>query len=191
MLSALAEAAGANVITQCHCRDEFEELCATLSGATDNDVVIISGGVSVGERDLVRDALRKVGAQIDLWRVAVKPGKPFLFGMRGRCAIFGLPGNPVSSFVTFLIFVRPALLRMMGAKDLTMTRSLARLSHDIAGDEIRPHYLRGKMEEGRFSIVGQQESHALFGLARANVLLRVDPGQRLTAGSEVEVLLLD
>jgi molybdopterin molybdotransferase len=191
MLSALAEAAGANVITQCHCRDEFEELCATLSGATDNDVVIISGGVSVGERDLVRDALRKIGAQIDLWRVAVKPGKPFLFGMRERCAIFGLPGNPVSSFVTFLIFVRPALLRMMGAKDLTMTRSLARLSHDIAGDEIRPHYLRGKMEEGRFSIVGQQESHALFGLARANVLLRVDPGQRLTAGSEVEVLLLD
>jgi molybdopterin molybdotransferase len=191
MLSALAEAAGAQVIRQSHCRDEFEELCATLRDATDNDVVIISGGVSVGERDLVRDTLRKIGAQIDLWRVAVKPGKPFLFGMRERCAIFGLPGNPVSSFVTFLIFVRPALLRMMGAKDLGMARSLARLSQDIAGDKTRPHYLRGKMENGRFSIVGQQESHALFGLARSNALLRVKPGEQLSAGSEVEVLLLE
>ena len=191
MLAGLGEATGAEVVMRSHCRDDFEELCAVLRGATENDVVIISGGVSVGERDLVRDALRKVGAQIDLWRVAVKPGKPFLFGMRARCAIFGLPGNPVSSFVTFLIFVRPALLRMMGAKDLGMVRSIARLFHDVAGDETRPHYLRGKVEDGRFSVVGQQESHALFGLARANALLRVNPGEQLPAGSEVEVLLLE
>jgi molybdopterin molybdotransferase len=191
MLAALAEAAGVEVVMQSHCRDDFEELCAVLRDATENDVVMISGGVSVGERDLVRDTLREVGAQIDLWRVAVKPGKPFLFGMRERCAIFGLPGNPVSSFITFLIFVRPALLQMMGAKDLSMPRSIARVSHDIAGDETRPHYLRGKMEDGRFSILGRQESHALFGLARANALLRVNPGEQLPAGSEVEVLLLD
>ena len=191
MLAGLAEAAGAEVVMRSHCRDDFEELCAVLRDATDNDVVIISGGVSVGERDLVRDALRKVGAQIDLWRVAVKPGKPFLFGMRERCAIFGLPGNPVSSFVTFLIFVRPGLLQMMGANDLSMVRSIARLSHDIAADETRPHYLRGKVEDGRFSVVGQQESHALFGLARANALLRVNPGEQLRAGLEVEVLLLE
>ena len=191
MLAGLAEATGAEVVMRSHCRDDFEELCAVLRDATDNDVVIISGGVSVGERDLVRDALRRVGAQIDLWRVAVKPGKPFLFGMRERCAIFGLPGNPVSSFVTFLIFVRPGLLQMMGAKDLGMVRSIARLSHDIAADETRPHYLRGKMEGGRFCIVGQQESHALFGLARANALLRVNPGEQLPSGSEVEVLLFD
>ena len=191
MLAGLAEAAGAEVVMRSHCRDDFEELCAVLRDATDNDVVIISGGVSVGERDLVRDALRKVGAQIDLWRVAVKPGKPFLFGMCERCAIFGLPGNPVSSFVTFLIFVRPGLLQMMGANDLGMVRSIARLSHDIAADETRPHYLRGKVEDGRFSVVGQQESHALFGLAQANALLRVNPGEQLRAGLEVEVLLLE
>src|SRR5438552_9963712 len=94
MLAGLAEASGAEVVMRSHCRDDFEDHCAVLRDATDNDVVIISGGVSVGERDLVRDALRKVGAQIDLWRVAVKPGKPFLFGTRERCAIFGLPGNP-------------------------------------------------------------------------------------------------
>jgi molybdopterin molybdotransferase len=72
-----------------------------------------------------------------------------------------------------------------------MVRSIARLSLDIAADETRPHYLRGRMEEGRFSIVGQQESHALFGLARANALLRVNPGEQLAAGAEVEVLLFD
>jgi len=191
MLAGLVEAVGARVTMKCHCRDDFEEISAILRQATDSDVVIISGGVSVGERDLVREALRKVGALINLWRVAVKPGKPFLFGMRERCAIFGLPGNPVSSFVTFLIFVRPALLRMMGAKDPRMARSTAHLSHDITGDETRPHYLRGKMEDGRFSIVGQQESHAIFGLARANALLRVNPGAQLAAGAEVEVLLLE
>jgi molybdopterin molybdotransferase len=121
----------------------------------------------------------------------VKPGKPFLFGMRERCAIFGLPGNPVSSFVTFLIFVRPALLRMMGATELTMASAIARLTHDIAGDERRPHYLRGKLIASQFSPVGAQESHALFGLAQSNALLRVNPGQKLAAGAEVEVLLIN
>jgi len=72
-----------------------------------------------------------------------------------------------------------------------MARSTAHLSHDITADETRPHYLRGKMEDGRFSIVGQQESHALFGLARSNALLRVNPGEQLPAGSDVEVLLLE
>jgi len=64
----------------------------------------------------VREALREIGAEIDLWRVAVKPGNPFLFGKRDRCLIFGLPGNPVSAFVTFLTFVRPALLQMVGRR---------------------------------------------------------------------------
>lgn len=191
MLSALVEQAGAKMAAQSHCPDNFEELCRTLESAAEYDAVIISGGVSVGERDLVQEALRKIGAQIDLWRVAVKPGKPFLFGMRERCAIFGLPGNPVSSFVTFLIFVRPALLRMMGANELTMASAVARLTHDIAGDETRPHYLRGKLIGSQFSPVGAQESHALFGLAQSNALLRVNPRQTLAAGAEIEALLIN
>src|SRR5213082_3472336 len=123
--------------------------------------------------------------------VSVKPGKPFLFGKRGRCLIFGLPGNPVSTFVTFLVFVRPALLQMMGAIDLSLPRADARLIHEIAGDERRPHYFRGKLADGAFGVIGRQESHAIFGLARANALLRVGPKARLSAGSEVEVLLID
>jgi molybdopterin molybdotransferase len=192
MLDALARNTGVQVTMQKHCPDNFDKLCATLQDAVQHDALIISGGVSVGEHDLVRDALREVGAGIDLWRVAVKPGKPFLFGKRDRCLIFGLPGNPVSSFVTFLTFVRPALLQMMGAMDdaLTLPRTSACLTHEVVGDETRPHYFRGELTGTRFTVIGRQESHALFGLARANALLRVGPGEKLCAGSEVEVSLI-
>ena len=191
MLASLAAKTGVEVAMRRHCPDNFDTLCTTLRDAVHQDAVIISGGVSVGEHDLVREALREIGAKIDLWRVAVKPGKPFLLGKRDQCLIFGLPGNPVSAFVTFLVFVRPALLQMMGAIDLSLPRANARLTHEIAGDETRPHYFRGELADGAFTVIGRQESHAIFGLARANALLRVRPGARLSAGSEVEVLLID
>ncbi len=191
MLASLAAKTGMEVAIRRHCPDNFATLCTTLRDAVHQDAVIISGGVSVGEHDLVREALREIGAEIDLWRVAVKPGKPFLFGKRDRCLIFGLPGNPVSTFVTFLVFVRPALLQMMGAIDLSLPRANARLVHEITGDETRPHYFRGQLADGAFTVIGRQESHAIFGLARANALLRVRPEARLSAGSEVEVLLID
>jgi len=191
MLASLAAKTGMEVAIRRHCPDNFATLCTTLRDAVHQNAVIISGGVSVGEHDLVREALREIGAEIDLWRVAVKPGKPFLFGKRDRCLIFGLPGNPVSTFVTFLVFVRPALLQMMGAIDLSLPRANARLVHEITGDETRPHYFRGQLADGAFTVIGRQESHAIFGLARANALLRVRPEARLSAGSEVEVLLID
>jgi len=190
MLASLGAKTGMEVAMRRHCPDDFDTLCTTLRDAVQQDAVIISGGVSVGEHDLVREALREIGAEIDLWRVVVKPGKPFLFGKRDRCLIFGLPGNPVSTFVTFLVFVRPALLRMMGATDLNLLRANARLTHEITGDETRPHYFRGELADGTFTVIGRQESHAIFGLARANALLRVRPEVRLSAGSEVEVLLI-
>jgi molybdopterin molybdotransferase len=190
MVTALVVQAGADLRMRRHCGDHFHALCEALRDATQHDVAIISGGVSVGERDFVREALQEIGAEIDLWRVAVKPGKPFLFGKRDQCRIFGLPGNPVSTFVTFLIFVRPVLLRMMGAADIGLPRARVRLGHEITGDETRPHYFRGELEDGQFKVVGRQESHALFGLARASALLRVKPQEKLGAGSEVEVLLL-
>ena len=122
LLRALCEKWGASVATVEHSIDEVKPLEAALRRGLENDILIIIGGVSVGARDLVKPALNAVGAQTDLWRVSVKPGKPFLFGRAGRCAIFGLPGNPVSAFVTFLLFVRPAILRMMGARARTSCR---------------------------------------------------------------------
>ena len=191
MLAALVVKGGAKLSMRRHCRDNFDALCEALRDATQYDAAIISGGVSVGERDFVREALQEIGAEIDLWRVAVKPGKPFLFGKREHCRIFGLPGNPVSTFVTFLIFARPVLLQMMGAADISLPRTRCRLGHEISGDETRPHYFRGELKDGQFKVVGRQESHALFGLARANSLLRMKPQEKLGAGSEVEVLLVD
>lgn len=191
MLATLVVKANAELSMRRHCRDNFDALCGALRDATQYDVAVISGGVSVGERDFVREALQEIGAEIDLWRVAVKPGKPFLFGKRDQCRIFGLPGNPVSTFVTFLVFVRPTLRQMMGAADAGLPRIRVRLGHEISGDETRPHYFRGELSNGEFKVIGRQESHALFGLARATALLRVKPQEKLTAGSEVEVLLLD
>lgn len=193
MLSALAKKIGAEIFQARHCRDNFEELRDVVAAASSADALIISGGVSVGEHDLVRKALEANGAAIDMWRVSVKPGKPFLFGKIKSCCVFGLPGNPVSSFVTFQIFVRPALLKMMGAvaDELALPQTIARLADDITGDDERPHYVRGKLRQSVFAPVGRQESHALFGLASANGLLRVMPRQQLAAGTETPIFLLD
>jgi molybdopterin molybdotransferase len=102
LLHALLVSAGAEVASITHCADRADEIEAAIAAGVKCDVMIITGGVSVGARDLVKPALASAGVSLDLWRVAVKPGKPFLFGHAAGCAIFGLPGNPVSAFVTFL-----------------------------------------------------------------------------------------
>ncbi len=189
MLHALARGAGAEVNSVEHAPDTLDALTAVLRRGLENDGLIVSGGVSVGDRDLVRPSLGSLGAEIDLWRIALKPGKPFLFGRAGRCAIFGLPGNPVSAFVTFLKFVRPALRKMMGASEehQELCRLTARLGTAVTNDGDRPHYFRGQVRDGIFSLSGRQESHALYGLSQANALLRLAPHERLAAGAEVTV----
>jgi molybdopterin molybdotransferase len=202
-----------------HCRDEPESLRRAIKRGIKNHILIISGGVSVGEHDLVKDILREVGAEIEIWRVAIKPGKPFLFGHikqsepspqsspSGRkrrtrsagegsvpaseCLVFGLPGNPVSAFVTFLQFVRPAILKMMGATSLNLPEVPAKLAVDLTNEGDRAHYIRGKLEHGKFSPIGRQESHALFGLSQSNALLRLDLGQSLKADEIVDVQIWD
>ena len=205
LLGALLERCGVSPIAVEHCRDDGNSLGDTINRAINNDVVIISGGVSVGEHDLVRQSLRALGATIEIWRVAVKPGKPFLFGwfnresvdsagemaVRQKCFVFGLPGNPVSAFVTFLQFVRPAILTMSSAMNLDLPQVPAKLAVALANTGDRPHYVRGKLEQGNFSAVGRQESHALFGLSQANALLRVAAGQSLKADEIVHVQIWD
>jgi molybdopterin molybdotransferase len=187
LLQALLQKCGAVVRPAEHCGDDRESLGRAMQAGAENDVLILSGGVSVGEHDLVQEVLRSLGAKIDIWRVAIKPGKPFLFGQIGKCAIFGLPGNPVSAFVTFLQFVRPAILKMMSATDLDLPEVPAKLVVDLKNDGDRPHYVRGKLEHGKFAPVGRQESHALFGLSQSNALLRVAVGESLKAGEIIDV----
>jgi len=191
LLHGLLQRCGAIVKSEEHCRDERESLIDALTRGIENHILIITGGVSVGEHDLVKDALRELGTQIDIWRVAIKPGKPFLFGRIGVCLVFGLPGNPVSAFVTFLQFVRPAILKLRGAANLGLPESPARLTVDLTNDGDRAHYIRGKVENGKFAPVGRQESHALFGLSQSDALLRIAVGESLKAGEIVDVQIWD
>jgi molybdopterin molybdotransferase len=221
LLNALLRRCGVNATAVERCRDDRQSLRDAIKRGIKNHVLVITGGVSVGEHDLVKEALCELGAEIEIWRVAVKPGKPFLFGRiqsSGRpsppsspsqeeadatapgegemadhdyCFIFGLPGNPVSAFVTFLQFVRPAILRMVGATNLDLPQLPAKLGVDLTNDSDRPHYIRGKLEHGKFTPVGRQESHALFGLSQANALLRVGVGQSLKADELVDVQIWD
>jgi molybdopterin molybdotransferase len=170
--------------------DQENEHLRALQDAASDDVIVIAGGVSVGERDLVKSTLKKLGCDIELWRVAVRPGKPFLFGRLNQKWVFGLPGNPVSAFVTFLLFVRPALLAMQGWRGTSVTKTQAILSKSVANKGERPHYLRGYLETGRFLPFENQESHALFALSRANALLRIGAGEQISEYQTVEVILL-
>jgi len=191
LLQALLQRCNAAVKSVRHCKDEAESLRKILEEAIKYSVLIISGGVSVGEHDLVQPTLRSLGAKIDIWRVAIKPGKPFLFGRTGDCAVFGLPGNPVSAFVTFLCFVRPAILKMMGATNLNLPKVPAKLLVDLRNEGDRPHYVRGRFENGTFAPVGRQESHALFGLSQSNALLRLEVGEARTGGESVDIQTFD
>jgi molybdopterin molybdotransferase len=187
LLQSLLKRCGAVVASAENCRDDADSLRKAIQSTAKKEILIVSGGVSVGEHDLVQKTLRDLGAKIDIWRVAIKPGKPFLFGQLGECFVFGLPGNPVSAFVTFLQFVRPAILKMMGASALDLSKLPAKLAVDLKNESDRAHYFRGRLENGNFAPIGRQESHALFGLSRANALLRIGAGESSKAGETVEV----
>jgi molybdopterin molybdotransferase len=193
LIQALLEKSGVRAVQVERCRDDAGAIEAALRRCLDYDVLVVVGGVSVGARDLVKPALNAVGARTDLWRVSVKPGKPFLFGRAGGCSIFGLPGNPVSAFVTFLLFVRPAILRMRGARldELSLPAIDAILAEEVRNESDRPHYVRGQLARGKFNVIGRQESHALYGLSRANALLRVPAGEVFRSGNVVPVFPLD
>ncbi|MBV9298258.1 MAG: molybdopterin molybdotransferase MoeA [Verrucomicrobia bacterium] len=168
--------------------DLEEAHCKSFHQARSYDAIIVAGGVSVGAKDFVKPALQKLGAELELWRVAVKPGKPFMFGRMGSSLVFGLPGNPVSAFVTFLLFARPALWKLGGRSSLELARTHARLEQELVNRDGRPHYFRGVYHQGSFKPVGKQESHALFALSQANALCRLGPDQTLCANSLVELI---
>lgn len=172
-------------------RDDAQDLREHLRAAASADVVLTSGGVSVGNYDLVKQILAEQGA-MEFWRVRMRPGKPLAFGALGATPLLGLPGNPVSTAVTFELFGRPAIRRMLGCADID--RSLIEV--ELAGEAIprgdRRHYVRARLSARGARLVatptGPQGSHILTSLQGAGALLiihegagNVEPGEQVTA----------
>jgi len=196
MISALLKRMGINIKKHYIVKDEIGETISVLDKAIkDSDMVIISGGVSVGDVDFVKDALRLLRVRKIFWRLKIKPGKPSFFGKKGDVVIFGLPGNPVSSFVNTILFVIPALKKMMGANDCLNEEFEAVLESDLIKKEERKEFFRGKytIKDGRFYVTPftKQDSHILSSLALANCLIITDYGERhYKEGERVRILLI-
>lgn len=210
-LRAMALAVGADVVDLGIATDDLDDVLQRLGrGIAEADAVIVSGGVSVGPYDVVRTAFDRLG-RIDLWRVAVQPGKPFAFGRAERpgggapVLLFGLPGNPASSFITFELFVRPALRHLAGHRELLRAPDRGVLSEPVTKAAGRRAYIRAKAirdaegmplrdMSGRVSVglAGGQGSHMLSAVAAADLLAIVpETVDALPAGAEVRVWWLD
>jgi molybdopterin molybdotransferase len=191
-LAALATLAGANVLRTAVVRDTEAETREAIADALERaDVVVLSGGVSVGPHDHVKPALDALGVEEVFWRVALRPGRPTWFGTRGRTLVFGLPGNPVSSMVTFLLFARPALAALQGAEHRAR-RVIARLGEAIPRQPDRDECVRVRLHEGVATPTGPQGSHQLRSMHGADGLAIVTAGTGMAeAGAEVEVELLE
>lgn len=196
----LIREAGAEPVNLGTARDDERSLHDKLHAGLSYDVLVTSGGVSVGAYDLVMRVLERLGVQKQFWKVNIKPGMPLFFGLyrnqRERdVPVFGLPGNPVSTMVTFLQFVRPAIQTMQGRTDNEPTRLPARMMQDYVKKDGKRHFLRGILRNDNGSLTvqttGTQSSAALSSMALANCLIVV-PEQRtdIKAGEEVEVELL-
>jgi molybdopterin molybdotransferase len=177
-------------------RDEPAALEQYLSRGLQYDVLLVSGGTSVGVHDYVRPTVAKLGVAMKFWRVAIKPGHPLAFGTTGKTAVFGLPGNPVSSMVCFEEFVAPALRHMMGHERLFRRTVTARLAHPLKFRPGRTEFIRVQLsrDDAGFiaSSTGTQSSGVLLSMARADGLLVVSAAScGLNAGEQVTVQLLD
>lgn len=188
MIQAAVTRAG-GVASASHVPDDTTALHTVIQRALDTaDIVILVGGVSVGDRDFVKQVLEKLGVETDFWRVNIKPGKPFLYGRHpSGTRVFGLPGNPVSAYISFTLFVAPLLRRIVGREALTPTIS-AISTEQIENPGIRPHYMRGFVEEGKARLSGSQRSHAIYGLSQANCLIRLGPDEIVSPGDEVRCI---
>ena len=193
LLEAVVEATGASVVDFGIIADDAVELHRALTAAaSEADVVVTSGGVSMGEYDLIKQVLGDLGT-VDFWQVAMQPGKPFAFGTVEGTPLFGLPGNPVSVFVAFEQFVRPALLRMMGADRIYRERIEGTLGEDVEANPEKAVFLRMRKARGAdgdtvFLRSGGQSSNVLSALALADALAVIPVGVgSLDAGATVEM----
>jgi molybdopterin molybdotransferase len=190
LLRALLAGSGVEIVDLGILPDRLDRLTAAFA-AVDADVLVTTGGASVGDHDLVRPALLAAGTALDFWRIALRPGKPMLAGRRGDMAVVGLPGNPVSAFVTALLFVRPLVAHLSGATDPFPPVSRALLGEDLPANNERTDYLRAELRDGRAFASTIQDSSMLRTLARSTCLIVRDPhAPAARAGDSAEILMI-
>ena len=196
MLDVLCRKFGAETVIHPNAKDKIEELKAAFKSAAKNaDILIITGGVSVGKYDHTKAALSDLGAEIFFDKVRLRPGKPTVFARLGKTLIFGLPGNPVSAAVTFHLFVRKSILKMQGASATDLGRGFAVLGADAKAARERDTYLPSRLEANK---LGQliayplkwQGSSDFIGYARADSLVFVPRGRTLAKGEVAEIVYL-
>lgn len=193
-LAAAARTAGAVVMARLHARDDADAVRAAFDACAGADVIVASGGVSVGAFDYVTSVLKEAG-ELAFWRIAIKPGKPLAFGRLGDAVFFGLPGNPVSSLVTFELFVRPVLRRLAGHRAIFRPRVSAVLTTALPHAPGRREFVRAALvwqdDTYQATPTGAQGSHRLASLTDADALLIADEDHGgYAAGDRLPAMLL-
>lgn len=194
-VAALAREAGAEVIDLGIVPDDVEQIAAAArkAGEIGADVLVTLGGASVGDYDLVQSTLKSVGMELDFWKIAMRPGKPLMYGRLGDKPMLGLPGNPVSALVCALLFLKPAIARLQGG-DTALHTTLARLGADMAANDSREDYVRASLDHihGELPVATPariQDSSMLSALARAGCLIIRSPHAPAMKASEIVTVL--
>jgi molybdopterin molybdotransferase len=172
--------------------DDLQAQTDAFRRAAKADIIVTTGGASVGDHDLVKPAFEAAGGSLDFWRIALRPGKPLMAGRNGDALFLGLPGNPVSAFVTATLFLLPLVRQMSGAVDPLPRQVPATLTEPMPSNAARAQYVRGQWTAGTVRPLGDQDSAALRALAGANALIVRPPhAPAAQAGEIVECIPLD
>jgi molybdopterin molybdotransferase len=196
-LRALVRDEGAEAIDLGVVGDKVDAISAAVRQARDAgcDVLVTTGGASVGEHDLVRGALAAEGLDLSFWKVAVRPGRPMMHGRLGGMQVLGLPGNPVSSYVCAFLFLLPLVRRLAGRSDVALARAAAVLGRDLPANDEREDYLRATLADGPDGLIATplpvQDSSLMASLAKADCLvIRPPHAAAAAAGSHCVILKL-
>ena len=191
-LTAVLQKYGFDCAEKSHLKDDFELIKSNIAKALDSsDVLLLSGGISVGDYDFVRQALIENGVDELFYKVWQKPGKPLYFGRKDDTFVFALPGNPASSLTCFYVYVLPLLQKMSGSKETGLMRVNVPLAHDYTMNIDRPSFLKAKIEHQQVSILDGQASSMIHSMSMANALCFIDQKGEYRSGDLLECLIID